>query len=480
MAQFPLPLQVAGATSAAVAPTAAPPPSAPATDPAPAAAGLSFLSDRPNVEYPLWQMLLYAFIGGLILNVMPCVLPVISLKIMSFVRQSGEDPRRIFSLGLMFGAGVLGSFLVLSLAAIAFKAVVGETAGWGFQLQSPRVVIVLSAVLLALSLSLFGVFSIDLPGAATNKLAGAGGREGYGGAFFNGILATILSTPCSAPFLGTAIGFAMFQPAPVIVLFFLVVGLGLATPYVLLSANPRWLRFLPKPGGWMETFKQVMAFPMLAVLAWLIWVLGGQAGNDSVAMALAFLIAVGFACWLIGRYEYRNTRARRIAVVSALALVIAGYFFFPERHLQAMASLAAAEPAGKAAQAPEEWANGIEWEPFSVAAVERLTADNRTVFLDFTADWCTTCKFFEGTVLNTDRVAELFSRYDVAPVKADWTRRDPVIGQVLAQFGKAGVPLYVILPAGRPEDAIVMDAISADRIEKGLAQAAGEQAVATR
>jgi thiol:disulfide interchange protein DsbD len=408
-------------------------------------------------------VLVLAFLAGLILNVMPCVLPVISLKVLGFVRQGGEDRGRIARLGLTFAAGVLASFAALGGAVIALDAL-GAQVGWGFQFQEPRFVILMAAVVFAFGLSLFGVYEIRLPGRAATGLDALARREGYGGAFMNGVLATALATPCTAPFLGTALGFAFAQPPAWIMAFFLTIGAGLAAPYVALSLHPAWLRRLPKPGAWMDTFKQAMGLLLMATLVWLLWVLGRQTGAEGIAAALAFLLALGTGCWLMGM----SGRRGGLRALAALALALGGYWFFPERHLRVGGAAPPAQSSG-ASQSD----GGIAWEPFDVRRVEELAAQGRMVFIDFTADWCTTCKVNEKLALETEAVRAAFARHRVAAVKADWTRRDPAIGAVLAQFGRSGVPLYVILPPGRAsQPAVLPEAITQGIVTQALDEAA--------
>jgi thiol:disulfide interchange protein DsbD len=452
-----------------------------AASPAAAVSGLSFLAERPLAasQGSLFYFLLLAFLGGIVLNVMPCVLPVISLKVMSFVRHAGEEPGRVLRMGLVYAAGVLVSFAALAAVVVSLK-LTGAGLGWGFQMQEPRFVIAMAAIVLIFALSLFGLFTIEVPGAATSRLASLAPRDGYAGSFFNGVLATVLATPCSAPFLGPAVAFAFTQPVHAIPLIFLTVGLGLAFPYVLLSANPRWLRGLPKPGPWMETVKQLMGFALIATLVWLMWVLGGQIGAEGVVWTLAFLTAVAMGCWLLGKGLDSPAGRRRTLAVTAMAMAVAAYIVFPGGYLRSWeaATASAEDPAGPSldslASASAVADDGaLNWIPFSIPAVEHLAASERTVFVDFTADWCLTCKVNERGALATDRVAEAFRRHDVALVKADWTNRNETIRTVLAQLGKSAVPVYAIFPAGRPGEPIVFDAlITPGMIEERLQQAA--------
>ena len=454
-----------GVTPPTLAQQAAPIPVAEA--PAETGPVFSFLTSAPiqSGEGSLAYFLMLAFLGGLILNIMPCVLPVISLKVLGFVRQSGESPRRRLNLGLMFGVGVLVSFAALAFATIAVTAA-GDQAGWGFQMTQPRFVMVLAAIVLAFALSLFGVFTIELPGSAANKVAQGAQGEGYGGSFMNGVLATLLATPCTAPFLAPAAAFLLQRSAPVILLFFLTVGAGLAAPYIILAANPRLLRWMPKPGRWMETLKQLMGFALVATLIWLLWVLGAQVGNDALLMVMAWLVLVAFACWLLGRAASR--RGQRAAWIAAILLVGGGYLL-PEGAVRPAAASASADDAG------------IPWEPFSIERVEELAASGKTVFLDFTADWCVTCKANERLVLETAPVRKALRDNQIVALRGDWTNGDPTISRVLETFGSSGVPLYVIFPGGSPGEPIVLpSALTRDLVVNQLNAAAGIPRVASR
>ena len=252
-----------------------------------------------EVARSLWVYMAFAALGGLILNLMPCVLPVISLKVLGFVNQAGEETKRVQQLGWAFCAGIVATFLALALAVLLVKSS-GEQIGWGFQFQYPGFVVAMSALVFALALSLFGVYEILLPG--TSGLGELGGREGLTGSFLNGVLATILATPCTAPFLGTALGFAFAQSAGVVVAVFLAIGVGMALPYVVLAIEPAWIGRLPKPGPWMVRFKQLMGFLLMATVLWLLWVLGNQVGVEGVVWTGAFLLGLGLACWVWGQW----------------------------------------------------------------------------------------------------------------------------------------------------------------------------------
>ena len=392
-----------------------------------------------QVARPLGFYLAFAALGGLILNLMPCVLPVISLKVLGFVNQAGEETKRVRQLGWAFCAGIVATFLVLALAVLLLKSS-GEQIGWGFQFQYPGFVVAMSALVFALALSLFGVYEILLPG--TSRLGGIGGSEGLTGSFLNGALATILATPCTAPFLGTALGFAFAQPAAVVVAVFLAIGAGMALPYGVLAIEPAWVGRLPKPGPWLVRFKQLMGFLLLATVLWLLWVLGKQTGVEGVVWTGAFLLGLGLACWVWGQWGsfQHPTRSKRAARVAALGLVVGSYAIFVHPLLTAEQTAAPA----------------LDWQPFSAARVEELVASGQMVFIDFTAEWCWTCKVNEQAVLAQPVVRERFAALEVALVQADWTNRNPEITQLLRAFGRSGVPLYVIFPAGLIEQPLVL------------------------
>jgi len=374
--------------------------------------------------------LLFAFVGGLILNLMPCVLPVLSLKVLGFVKQAGDDPRRAFRHGLVFTAGVLVSFWVLLGVLLALRAG-GQQIGWGFQLQSPGFVVFLSFLFLLLALNLFGVFEVGSSLVAAGNLHA--GREGFAHSFWNGALATIVATPCTAPFMGSALGYGLSQPAVVSLAVFTALALGMAAPYLLLATNPRLLRFVPKPGPWMEGFKQLMGFFLLATTIALVWLFGRQAGPDGMAILLAGLLLAGLGGWVFGRpsasYARRVLRTALAAVLVAVGLGV---------------SLTAG---GAGTKAPETGAAPGEagsWERWSQARVDELRAEGRPVFVDFTADWCLTCQVNAKVALETPPVAARFKEYGVAMLKADWTRRDDDITRALASYGRQGVPVYVL------------------------------------
>ncbi len=416
-------------------------------------------------ETPHRSLIYYLFlalVGGLILNVMPCVLPVLSLKVMGFVNHSQEDRGVQLRLGLTFALGVLASFLALGLVVIGLQAA-GDQLGWGFQFQNPVFVVAMAAVVFAFGLSLFGVYEIILP---LNLSTGTGHAGAYAESFLNGILATALATPCTAPFLGTALGFAFTQSSAAILAIFLTIGVGLSLPYVVLSSNPAWLRFVPKPGAWMDRFKQGMGFLLMATLVWLLWVLGQQIGADGVIATMAFLVVLAAALWLYGAFlGLGASRGRRALIWSLMvALVGGGWWQFLREPLSSEAVVSAAS----ASQRSEG-----RWEPFSVATLEREVAAGRTVFLDFTAAWCTTCKVNEATVLRTEVVEQKLDELQVVTLQGDWTNRDEEITKVLRKFGRSGVPFYAVFPAGRLDAPIVLPELITQKLVLDALEEAG-------
>ncbi len=388
-------------------------------------------------------MLLLAFVGGGILNIMPCVLPVLTLKLYSLVAQQDSGASHRKSAGVAYSAGIVASFLVLAGLVVALKFSFGSSVGWGFQFQYPGYVAALATLVFAFGLSLFGVF--ELPALGANQAAQASSREGMAGYFLTGVFTTLLATPCSAPFLGTGMGFAFSLPAWGIALFFAAAGLGLASPFLVIAFLPGLMRFLPRPGAWMETFKQLMGFTLMATTVWLVDVLGAQVGRDGVTGFLVFLTAVGLGGWFFGRFGGpTQPRSRQAATfVGAVILSVAvGWRFLKLDFAEAEA--AASGPVDVADLSFDEH---IPWQPFSNDQLAAL--DGHTVFVDFTADWCLTCKVNEKTVLSTDTVRQAMASRGIVPLKADWTRKDAEITTWLERYGRAGVPFYLVVPADR-------------------------------
>jgi thiol:disulfide interchange protein/DsbC/DsbD-like thiol-disulfide interchange protein len=418
-------------------PVSAPPVSATAalrTSPTPAAVS------APAAQ-PLGLMLLSALLGGLILNVMPCVLPVIALKILGFVKQSRSAPGQVRRLGLIYGAGVLASFLVLAVLVITVKAA-GQRASWGMQFGSPVFLVLLTTLVTLVALNLFGVFEVTLGSDALSAAGELAGREGPAGAFFNGVLATALATPCTAPFLGAALGFAFAQPPSVILLIFLTVGVGLALPYVVLSWHPAWLKFLPKPGRWMERFKIAMGFPMLATALWL-FTLTAEHYSEVFWLGM-FLVTVALAAWIYGEFVQRGRTRKGLATGLAAAVLAFGYGYGLEKEQRWRAP--SATPAADARGVLREGPDGIEWRAWSPAAVAKAREEGRPVFVDFTARWCVTCNANKKTSIEIPSVRAKLKEINAVSLLGDYTRTPPEITDELARFGRAGVPLVLVYP----------------------------------
>ena len=408
------------------------------TAPAQAAAAMPV----PQPSRGLATFLLFGFIGGFILNLMPCVLPVISLKIFGFIKQAGESRAKIFRSGLAFVAGIFTWFIGLAVVLIAIKRA-GHDVTWASQFTNPYFVLVLSVIVLVFALNLFGVFEITLPRLVSRGIASAP-REGNAGSFFQGVFATALATPCTAPFLGTAIGFAFTQSSPVILAMFVSVAAGMSAPYFLLSAQPAWMKYLPQPGPWMVHVKQFMGFLLLATMLFLVYVLGAQRGLDGAIWASCFLLIIAIACWMKGAFLLPTSSTAKRAVVFLLMLLLllgSGFYFIGEKFQSSKIDVA-------------QNGSGGDWQPFTLERLQSERDQGRAVFVDFTAAWCLTCKFNEKAVLENSEVRDAFQRHGVVKLKADWTNGDPVITKLLQQFGRPGVPLYVLYP-GKSQEPIV-------------------------
>jgi len=390
----------------------------------------------------LLGFLFFGFIGGFILNLMPCVLPVISLKIFGFIKHAGKDRRGVFRNGVAFIAGIFVWFVGLALLLIGLKAA-GHQITWAAQFTNPYFVLALSVIVLVFALDLFGVFEIALPQALMHKMLHSATREGEVGSFFQGVFATALATPCTAPFLGTAIGFSFTQSPLIILLMFVAVAAGMSAPYFLLSAQPAWMRFLPQPGPWMVNVKQFMGFLLLATLVFLIYVLGAQRGLEGAIWASCFLLIVSVACWMKGAFIVPASSAakRMTSTVIMLALLLgSGVYLIGDKFRAAIPDLVQIQQG--------------DWQPFTPERLQSERDQGHAVFVDFTAAWCLTCKFNEKAVLENSEVREAFQRHGVVKLKADWTNGDPTITNLLQQFGRPGVPLYVLYP-GKSQEPVV-------------------------
>ena len=392
----------------------------------------------------IFTFLLFGFLGGIILNLMPCVLPVISLKIFGFIQQAGQSRQKILRSGIAFALGIFAWFIALALLLIALKAVGRDVTWGGFQFTNAYFVLALSVIVLVFALNLFGVFEISLPQSMTRGLLSTTERKDDLGSFFQGVFATVLATPCSAPFLGTALGFAFSQSPAIILAMFVAIAAGMSAPYLLLSAQPAWLRFLPKPGSWMMHVKQFMGFLLLATLLFLLYVLGAQRGLEGAIWASSFLLVISVACWIKGAFVVPTASAakRSVAVVLMLVLVFAsGVYFIGNKFYSASVAGTDSRLRG-------------DWQAFAPDRLQAELEQGHPVFVDFTAAWCLTCKFNEANVLESQEVREAFQRRGVVKLRADWTNGDPVITKLLQQFGRPGVPLYVLYP-GKSEEPIV-------------------------
>ena len=405
---------------------------------------------------------LFAFLGGLILNLMPCVFPVLAMKAASLAGH-GHDRAAARAQGLAFLAGVMATFIGLAALLLAVRAG-GAAVGWGFQLQSPPVVSALALLMLAVGLNMSGLFEI---GSSLQGIgAGAASRGGGLGAFLTGALAVVVAAPCTAPFMAPALGWAMTQPAALSLAVFAGLGLGFAAPFTLAALAPGFLSRLPRPGPWMDTFRKVLAFPMYGAAAWLAWVLAVQAGPDLLARLLAAGVALAFACWLAGLAQRRALLGQPARVLGLAALGVA------------VLSVAAAvwpTPAQAVAEgsAPSGTdASGLAYEAYTPERLAALRAEGRAVFVNYTAAWCVTCQVNERVAFSTRTAAEAFTGSGTVYLKADWTRRDAVIAEDLARFGRAGVPLYLVYPAGGGEPEILPQLLTPDMVARAVKAAA--------
>jgi thiol:disulfide interchange protein/DsbC/DsbD-like thiol-disulfide interchange protein len=401
---------------------------------APPGAALRFPENAAGLQKPgtpeLPVLVLLAILGGLILNLMPCVFPVLSIKAIGLVEQAKKHPAEVRTKGFVFAAGVICSMLTLAAVLLALRAG-GEKIGWGFQLQSPLFVTLMIYLLLAVGLNLSGVFEVG------GGLAGVGDGltrgDGYRASFFTGVLTTLVATPCTAPFMAAAVGAALTQSPFVALIIFAALGAGLALPYLLLSIAPWMRRALPKPGAWMDTLKQIFAFPMYASAAWLLWVLAQQTSSIGLGAALAGAILVALAAWSYQKSKGSSVGGRMAALITALGAVLLA-IVLPVR----FADVAAAASPSAAAPAVDAW------QPYDAARVAELNAQRRPLLVNFTASWCLTCLVNERNAFADAAVQQVFRGKGVTLMKGDWTNRDPAITQALADFGRAGVPLYVV------------------------------------
>ncbi|HEU4428896.1 MAG TPA: thioredoxin family protein [Myxococcota bacterium] len=399
----------------------------------------------------LLAMLGLALLGGLVLNLMPCVLPVLALKVFAVGELAGQSRREALRHGLAYAAGIELSMLGLAGVALALRSA-GHAVGWGFQFQEPAYVAAISAVLTGFALNLFGVFEIGFqPSALASVGADAGGARR---SFFEGLLAVALATPCSAPFLGTAIGFAFASPALTIALVFVTIGAGLALPFVAISAFPRLGRFMPRSGAWMGTLRSGLGFALLASVVWLLWIVGRSAGADAALGLLAVLLAGSFVAWVYGRLQHSRARLAGAGAALAVATLLLGGANWVR--------VSAVRPAA-AAQAH------AESEAWSALALQEALAAGKPAFVYFTADWCLTCKLNERLAIDTDETRALLEDGGFAVLRGDWTQRDEAIRVELARHGKAGVPLYLVYSPDAPDEPRVLsELLTQERLTEAL------------
>jgi thiol:disulfide interchange protein DsbD len=423
------------------------PPSA--TTPTPAAAPLPAPPPAPALGFGV--ALVFALIGGALLNLMPCVFPILSLKVLGFTGHA-HSRRALVGGGIAYSAGVVLSFVALAGALLALRAG-GEQIGWGFQLQSPLFIAALAVLFTVIALNLAGLFEFGtlLPsGAASLRL-----RHPLADSFLTGVLAVAVASPCTAPFMGAALGMAFTLPAAEALLLFAVLGLGMALPYLIASAWPGLARRLPRPGAWMATFKTVMAFPMLATVVWLAWILGQQTGIDGVTALLAVLVALAFVLWAWGRADARPVARAAWTGSAALLLAVTLAWALPSwREAQASTSVPAADE---------------RWQPWSTARVAALQAEGRTVFVDFTAAWCVTCQVNKRAVLTDATLLAEFDVKRVALLRADWTRRDAAISAELTRLGRSGVPVYAVYKPGQQGPTLLPEILTVQTVRDAIA-----------
>ncbi len=427
--------------------------------------GLMAEAPLPPASGSLPLMLAFAFLGGLILNIMPCVLPVIALKVFSFVNQAKEKPARVRQLGLIYGAGVLVSFLTLAGAAIAVQQA-GGLASWSSAFQNPQFRMIITILMTLVALNLFGVFEVTLSGRAMDVAGGLVSKNGASGAFFNGVLAAVLATPCTAPFLAGAVAFAFTQPPPIIVVIFLTVGAGLAAPFVVLCWQPAWLALLPRPGAWMVRFKVAMGFPMLATAVWLFWVTATRLGKAGVFWLGLFLVILALAAWVWGEFVQRGTKRRALAMAICLLFVASGYGFILENELHWRSPLGAQKEA-------------IDWQSWTAEAVAKAREAGHPVLVDFTADTCWNCQVNKATSIDIAKTREKLKAINAVTLVADFTDADEAIAKELKKFDRPGVPLVLVYPADKNQPPLVLPPVLTPGIVQDALDKAGKTAVTT-
>jgi thiol:disulfide interchange protein DsbD len=404
------------------------------------------------------SLILFAILGGLILNLMPCVFPVLSIKAIGLVEQAKKEPAAVRAKGLVFAAGVIASMLSLAVVLLALRAG-GEQIGWGFQLQSPLFVTLMIYLLMSIGLNLSGVFEVG------GGLAGVGDGltrgDSYRASFFTGVLTTLVATPCTAPFMAAAVGVALTKPPAVALSIFASVGVGLSLPYLMLSFAPWTRRILPRPGAWMDTLKQIFAFPMYASAAWLLWVLAQQTSSLGLGAALAGALLIALAAWAYQKSKFSGASGRVVALCTA-AVAVGLALFLPWRYADVAAVAATSTTTAREADA---------WQPYDAARVADLKAQGRPLLVNFTASWCLTCLVNERNAFADSAVQAIFHDKGVTLMKGDWTNRDPAITKALSDFGRGGVPLYVVYNAkpGSAEPQVLPQLLTASIVREAFA-----------
>ena len=382
------------------------------------------------------QAVIFAFLGGIILNLMPCVFPILSMKAMSLVKMARENQRATRESGVLYTVGILVAFTAIAVVMLTFRSA-GESVGWGFQMQNPLIVVGIGLLMVAVGVNLLGAFEFGtrIMGTGQGLVSGGERRE----AFFTGLLAVVVATPCMAPFMASALGYALTQPAAISVAVFLALGFGLAFPYLLVSFVPAFGRIMPKPGAWMETFKHLLAFPMFITALWLFWIVGRQLGPTSMFVGLLSAVAIAFTLWAYGKAQYSGLKKRwYVTAVVGLALSI-----YAVSQVESVRVIHRADGDTSAGML-----GGLELEHFDPERVRQYIADGQPTFVYFTADWCISCKANERVALSTNTVAEAFNSRGIKVVEGDWTMEDPVITEWLEMYDRAGVPLYLYFPKG--------------------------------
>ena len=390
----------------------------------------------------LWQAILFALIGGLILNLMPCVFPVISLKVLSFVSMGGDDHAKIRNHALAFVGGVMSTFLSIAAALMIIRSS-GSMIGWGYQLQSPVVVGILTLIMLGIGLIL--LTNINIGTGLTTLGNSVQSKNDYSGSFFTGVLAVVVASPCTAPFMGAAVGYALLQPSFATLPIFLSLGLGFAGPYVVLALKPEWISSLPKPGAWMETLKQFFAFPMIATALWLMWVFMVQTSGDALIQLLILGLVLGIAIWMIATFK---SSWKWIGLIATAILSIQIFNNLPSP-----------------ISSDQNNTNATNW---SLISEPNLQANNQAYLINFTAAWCITCQTNEKAALSRPSVQEYLSAQNITYIKADWTNRNEEIAAGLAKYNRSGIPLYIFWKPGMAESKILPAVLTEDILLRNL------------